>query len=147
MLPRRDMRLPLHVGRFMTRTPLCCRPDDALLAVRDRMLARNIHHLPVVDRDEIVGIVSAADIDTLHRCPHADLSRGVVADAMSPAPYVVPMVTPVAEVVRTMAAHRWGAAVVVDRKRRVRGIFTTADALGLLAALTVSHRDQSATPS
>ena len=131
----------------MTPTPLCCRPGDALLFVRDRMLARNIHHLPVVDGDEIVGVVSATDIDTLRRCPHAELSRGVIADAMSPAPYVVAMSTPVAEVVRTMAAHRWGAAVVVDRKRRVRGIFTTADALGLLAALTVSRRDQSATPS
>jgi acetoin utilization protein AcuB len=141
------MRRSLHVGRFMTGTPLCCRPDDPLEPVRERMLARDIHHLPVVDGGEIVGIISAADIDTLHRCPHADLSRAVVAEAMSPAPYVVSMTTPVAEVVRTMAAHRWGAAVVVDRKRRVRGIFTTGDALRLLAALTVSRRDQSAAPS
>jgi len=141
------MRRPLHVGQFMTRRPLCCGPDDALLEVRDRMLARNIHHVPVVDGGEIVGIISASDIDTLYRCPYADLSRAIVADAMSAAPYVVSIFTPIEEVVRTMAAQRWGSAVVVDRKRRVRGIFTTVDALGLLAGLTVSHRGQSATPS
>ena len=141
------MRRSLYVGQFMTRRPLCCRSDDALVDVRERMMAHKIRHVPVVDEGAIVGIISARDIDTLERYPHADLSRAIVADAMTPTPYVVSVRTPVDQVVRAMAAHRWGSAVVVDRNKRVRGIFTTVDALGLLAALTVSRRDRSARPS
>ncbi len=138
------MRRGLHVGQFMTHTPVCCRPDDALIDVRERMMARDVRHLPVVADGAVVGVVSASDIDTLHRCPYADVSRATVADAMTPAPYVVSIYTPIDEVVRTMAEHRWGSAVVVDGQRHVRGIFTTVDALGLLAALTARRRDHAA---
>lgn len=139
MLLRFDGRLGvkrrLQIGQLMTHTPFFCNPYQSLIDVRDRMAARKIRHLPVVEDGVVVGILSAGDIDTLHRCPHADLTRATVAQAMTPAPYVATMSTPVEAVVRTMAEHRWGCAVIVDRDRKLRGIFTTVDALALLATL------------
>src|SRR5438309_9535484 len=97
------MKRALHMGEVMTRTPICCDPWQSLMDVRDRMAARKIRHLPVVEDGSLVGIISAGDIDTLHRCPHVDLARATVADAMSPAPFVVSPSAPIADVVQAMA--------------------------------------------
>ena len=139
------MRRALQIGQVMTRTPISCDPYQSLMDVRDRMAARKIRHLPVVDDGSVVGIISAGDIDTLHRCPHVDLARATVADAMTPAPYVVPASALVADVVRAMAQRRYGSVIIVDRTRRVRGIFTTVDALALVARLASGGRSLAAT--
>jgi acetoin utilization protein AcuB len=139
------MKRALQMGQVMTRTPICCDRYQSLLDVRDRMAARKIRHLPVVEDGSVVGILSAGDIDTLHRSPHVDLARATVADAMTPAPYIVPASAPVAEVVRVMAEKRYGSVVIVDRTRRPRGIFTTVDALALLARLAAGGRPLAAT--
>lgn len=129
------MRRGLHIGQFMTHTPLSCDRYQSLLDVSDRMAAHKIRHLPVVENGVVVGVISAEDIETLHRSPHVPFEEATVADAMTPAPYVVSIFAPLQEVVRTMAAARYGSAIIVDNHKRLRGIFTTVDALRLLAAL------------
>ena len=52
----------LSVGAVMTREPITASPDDELSAVMDVMTERRIRHLPVVERDELVGIVSIGDL-------------------------------------------------------------------------------------
>jgi CBS domain-containing protein len=54
---------------------------------------------------------------------------------MTEGPYSVPVDAPLAEVCTAMADEKYGAALVVDRKGHLLGIFTTTDALRALAQL------------
>ena len=53
------------VGEQMTQEVLVCQPDNSLEAVERTMTVNRIRHLPVVDGDRLVGIVTRADVITL----------------------------------------------------------------------------------
>jgi CBS domain-containing protein len=53
----------VHVAHGMTRRHLTtCEPKDDISEAADRMVSLNIRHLPVVERDKVVGIVSIRDL-------------------------------------------------------------------------------------
>jgi CBS domain-containing protein len=58
----------IQVGGVMTPDPITATPDDELMAMMDVMTERKIRHLPVVEGDELVGIVSIGDL--LNACRH-----------------------------------------------------------------------------
>lgn len=59
-------RLPIHTIRVkdaMTREPYSCRPTDSLDVATARMMAAQVHRLPVVDDEErVIGVLSTNDI-------------------------------------------------------------------------------------
>ncbi len=48
----------------MTAAPATAQPADDTAAVARRMLDLGVRHMPVVDGDRVVGIVSASDLLT-----------------------------------------------------------------------------------
>ena len=52
----------IAVGSVMTRDVITAAPDDELLSVMDVMTERRVRHLPVLDGDRLVGIVSIGDL-------------------------------------------------------------------------------------
>lgn len=53
------------VSEVMTSDPISCQPHDSVEAVMERMAARQVRRIPIVDNNgDIVGIVSQADIAT-----------------------------------------------------------------------------------
>ena len=52
----------IQVGGVMTRDPVTTTLDDELTEMMDVMTERKIRHLPVVERGELVGIVSIGDL-------------------------------------------------------------------------------------
>ena len=58
----------IQVGGVMTPDPVTASPDDELQTVMGVMTERKIRHLPVVERGELVGIVSIGDL--LNACRH-----------------------------------------------------------------------------
>lgn len=52
----------IQVGGVMTRYPMTATPDDELHEMMDVMTESKIRHLPVVEDDELVGIVSIGDL-------------------------------------------------------------------------------------
>jgi CBS domain-containing protein len=62
------------VGAIMSRELLTARPQDDLSAVLHVMTERRIRHLPVLDGDALVGIVSLGDVLRFQR----DQYRGKV---------------------------------------------------------------------
>lgn len=97
------------------------------------MQEHGIRHLPVLDGGTLVGILSEGDLTAVELLERPGLSAVTVAEAMTPDPYTVPQGAPLSEVAQTMADQKYGCAVIVDARGAVLDIFTTNDALRLLA--------------
>lgn len=50
------------VDDFMTRKLVSCKADDTALAVLERMSAGRFRHMPVMQGDEMIGLVSIGDV-------------------------------------------------------------------------------------
>lgn len=122
----------LTVREHMTKSPYTIGRDQTLDRASEVMRANGIRHLPVLEGGELLGILSNRDVYLIETLQDVDPAKVTVEEAMSAEPYAVAPDTPLAEVVSTMAKHRYGAAVVMQG-RDVVGIFTTVDALQVLA--------------
>jgi acetoin utilization protein AcuB len=107
--------------------------DAPLGSAIELMGQHNIRHLPVLDGDQLVGILSERDLTAIEALESTELTSLSVAEAMTPEPYAVPASAPLAEVAKRMAEQKYGCAVIVDARGGVLDIFTTNDALLLLA--------------
>jgi acetoin utilization protein AcuB len=94
-----------------------------------------IRHLPVVDDETIVGVVSVGDLHLIETIAEFPLEAVGVDEAMTPNPYVVGPETSVDDVVETMARKKYGCAIVADDDGHLLGIFTTIDAMRTLAGV------------
>lgn len=121
---------------FMTAAPETIAADLTLAQARERMFQLQARHLPVVENDALVGILSDRDI-ALVEAVFGDLSRTPVRQAMTPQPFTCGPAAHLHAVAAEMAANKYGSAIVVDRDHpgRVLGLFTTTDALRALAEL------------
>ena len=52
----------MPVSALMTKIVITCSPDDSVANVASTMLARNIRHIPVEDRKQLIGMVSIRDV-------------------------------------------------------------------------------------
>jgi CBS domain-containing protein len=122
------------IGAVMTTHPVSVGCATSIAEASELMRRRAVRHLVVLDRDEVVGVLSQRDLAAFSARKHVSEEVACVGEAMSPEPYVVPPSAPLADVAREMARRAIGSTVVVDGTRPV-GVFTTTDALHTLAAL------------
>jgi CBS domain-containing protein len=54
--------ITMSVGALMTREVMTCQPTDLIADIMATMTARRIRHLPVVEEDRLLGIVSIGDV-------------------------------------------------------------------------------------
>jgi CBS domain-containing protein len=54
--------LDAHVGDLMTAPALTVAPESAVMAALSLMTRRRIRHLPVIEGDAIIGVVSIGDL-------------------------------------------------------------------------------------
>jgi CBS domain-containing protein len=52
----------MPVSALMTKAVITCSPDDNLGIVASTMLSRNVRHLPVIDGNRLIGMVSIRDV-------------------------------------------------------------------------------------
>jgi acetoin utilization protein AcuB len=117
----------------MTQQPWTIRKDAKMSQAHEMMRAHRIRHLPVLEAGKLVGIVSERDLHLMETLPGGDPDDIAVEEAMIEDVYVVGADDPVDTVVEEMADHKYGCAVIVNRRGLVDGIFTTVDALQVLA--------------
>ena len=120
----------LQIRDFMTTSPQCIQSIAPVIDGHRRMQRAGFHHLPVLDGDQPIGIVSEGGLDRLEAEMHVDGQHDSVLDVME-VPYFVSPDAPLAEVSETMARRRHDATMVVEQGRLV-GIFTAVDALHAL---------------
>jgi acetoin utilization protein AcuB len=121
-----------NVGEFMTKSPHTISRGQSLGIAKDLMITHHIRHLPVVDGEKLVGILTERDIQLVESLKDA-LPNRKVDDAMIGDPFTASPTTPLSRVARSMAKHKYGSTVIVERGKVV-GVFTTIDALRALAA-------------
>lgn len=122
------------VGAVMVPNPRTIAADRTLADAHRLMREHGIRHLPVMRDSRLVGIVSLRDLHLVQTLGHVDPAKVLVEEAMTPNPFTVSPGARLSEVARTMARNKWGSVVVMDGERLV-GMFTTIDALRLLADL------------
>ncbi len=123
---------PRTVREVMVIAPYLVQSNHPLVVAQKLMQEKHIRHLPVFNGRELVGVLA-------ERALHAALERGNPATATVGAAELTPALVvgpeePLAQAVRKMAKSRSDVAIVMDRDRAV-GVFTTIDALGVLASL------------
>jgi len=119
------------VSDYMTREPYSVVSTDSLARARDLMRRHHVRHLPVVDRDQLVGVISDRDVEVVGVVPGVDLAFIEVSRVMEPALHVWAE-TPIDEVSSLMADRKCDC-VVVRGGHGVEGVFTAVDALRALA--------------
>jgi len=113
----------------MTPAPVTVTGPDTVAAAAALMRERRIRHLPVVDGEQLIGIVAHGDVEVPPRLagPVADaLLARPVAEVMTADPVVIELEEPVEMAARLMHDHRIGSLPVMDGKR-LAGILTAAD--------------------
>ncbi|HXU72306.1 MAG TPA: CBS domain-containing protein [Polyangia bacterium] len=118
------------VAHLMTARPLVTvEPEATLASAWQMMRAANLRHLPVVVRDQVVGMLSDRDVlavgnGWLRDCE--DAPAMLVADAMSPRVSTIHPDRPASEAAARLLRHRFGTLPVV-RGQELRGILTVSD--------------------
>jgi len=121
------------ISRYMTCQPWTIRNDAKLSQAQQLMRERGIRHLPVLEGGALVGILSERDLRLIDTIPGTDPDKLTVEEAMVADVYTVSVDDSLDLVAEEMAEHKYGSAVVLNRRGAVEGIFTTVDALRVLA--------------
>lgn len=131
----------MRVAEIMTRSPMTVEPHEKVGAAVRLMGEQEIRHLPVVDGDQLVGIVSERDLRA-HRPPakvaldHLDVAMDLldmpVSEVMSADVLTVSSEGSIAEAVNLVLRHRVGSLCVTDGQGRLVGILSYLDLLRVL---------------
>lgn len=113
---------------YMTPAPYSIGQEQPLSLAHQLMRQHRIRHLPVLDGQKLVGLISQRDLHLFETLQGVDPNSVAVQEAMTSPAYAVGRQSPVRQVALHMAEHRYGSAVVVE-DHRVIGIFTAVDGL------------------
>lgn len=129
------------VRDLMTADPATIDVEATLLDAWALMDRGRFRHLPVVDGDELVGVISERDVLRTGGFAHPDGPEDVLArlgtqgvrEVMAAYPETVEADTPIAGAATTMLDNQFGCLPVVEGSRVV-GILTSSDFLRAVVA-------------
>lgn len=137
------MAAPKSVRDIMTRELTTLAHDATLLDAALLMRSSGFRHVPVVNGNKLVGLLSDRDVQRaapsiFGKMTPEEYNRifetTPIAKVMAKEPVTVTPATPVTEVVNMMFERKFGSVPVVEGEKLV-GIVTTTDLLGLLSKL------------
>jgi CBS domain-containing protein len=122
----------LRLRDIMTKDVLTVTRDMPMRDAMALLARRHVSGAPVIDRGQVVGVVSSTDLLEFAGHEWTALEEHTVADAMTPTVVSLPPGTPVqvaADLMRTVGVHR----VLVMHGNRLVGIVTTTDITNAVA--------------
>ena len=140
------MNIDLPVTSIMSKDPLCISSTGRISELWQMLCTGRLHHVPVVDGERLVGIVSTLDLAKLGIAPQEDGellarcfldSRLSVENLMQRNVITVPSDATIRDAARLLSAGGFHALPVVDAAKRLVGIVTSTD---LLAYMTGAAR-------
>lgn len=139
------MTADLPVSRIMTSKPTTVAPTDSMDTVRQVLEKGGFHHLPVVEKGRLVGIVSYTDYLRLIRNVFSNsqetranervLKATLVKDIMTDHLLCLSPDDTVETALRIFKANQFHSLPVVDEHMRLLGIVTTLDLMRVLETI------------
>ena len=108
-------------------------PDENLDRAIELLQENGIRHLPVIENNELIGIVSERDL-LLHVGKNWS-AMTKVGDIMNTDILAVHANDDIGQVAYQLSSHKMGSAIVLDENDNLFGIFTTTDALNALVEM------------
>lgn len=115
------------LSQVMSKPVVVVPPHSRVDQVLELSSERGMHHFPIVDRDELVGLVCTCDLREEE--PHATVGTLVRRSVVT-----LSVESSLDDAARVMARHAVGSAVIVDATR-VMGIVTREDLFAVDAEL------------
>lgn len=144
----------LLVADIMTRRPVTIGRSNSIRTAIDLMREGGFHHLPVVDKGRLVGIVTESDLRRAANSPvavrerwydHFILDHIQVAACMTPKPITTTPGTSIVEAARILRDKKIGGMPVVEGDQLI-GIVTSTDFMGYLIRLLDKTTDSMRLP-
>ena len=135
------MDFDLPVINLMTEKPVTVQSNQHLNEARALLAAKGIHHLPVVEGDKLVGIISSSDIMKLSMAIYDSPSESgsdfadechTVGSIMHRHPVAVGVDATVREAARILATGGFHSLPVVGYNNVLKGIVTSTDLINML---------------
>lgn len=136
----------MMVERRMRRRVITIQKGETVERAQTLMACHNIRHLPVLDGERLVGVLSDRDIHGVMLLQRGRTARAAaqrvyylppgvrVEEAMSADPISVPAGADIEEAARLLLTRKIGCLPVLDRGRLV-GIITESDILGVFTEM------------
>jgi CBS domain-containing protein len=115
-----------HIGDRMTGDLLTLGPEDSMDRAREILTATGLHAIPIVERDEALGMVTLADCQG--RSPDDALG-----EVMAGPPISIDYADSVADAAALMRSHYVHHLIVTEGDRReIVGLLSSYDLLAML---------------
>ncbi|MGB4234536.1 MAG: CBS domain-containing protein [Methanoregulaceae archaeon] len=113
-----------QLGLLMTSNPVTVRPDAPVQEAARLMIDYNVRRLPVVDGEELVGLISVANL--IHALSQMRI-REEIKDSYVSQTYALWEETPLPLVARIMEISGFEAIPILDAESRLQGIISERD--------------------
>jgi CBS-domain-containing membrane protein len=117
----------------MSRSVVTTTPQTEFHRAYDLMRARGIHHLPVVEGDQVVGIV--ADRDLLLAAANFGSAEVPIAEIMSTPAVCVSDSVQLKQAARLLVENHIGSLPVLNARKALVGIITETDIFKTIAGM------------
>jgi acetoin utilization protein AcuB len=140
MARKKNDKNTIRVADWMTKKVLAVETFDSIAIARQLMAKHRVNQLPVLDNDNLVGLVTDRDIRDayptslmINRTKEIDrfADRVTVEEVMTHDVFVVRPETPLITAVSLLRRHRIGSLPVLKNKNLV-GIITRSDILNFV---------------
>ncbi len=127
----------MRIRDFMSTPTMTISPTASVIEARDLMRQRQIRHLPVLNSERVMGIITDRDIRTVLPSPATSLAareityllaKLTVDEVMARAVITVAPDTPVTEAISHILEHTIGALPVIEAQQVV-GMLTRTNIL------------------
>jgi CBS domain-containing protein/anti-sigma regulatory factor (Ser/Thr protein kinase) len=133
-----ELSYELRISDTMTRDVKTATPSTRISQLLEILRVRHMSGLPVLDKDELIGIISIEDI--VHAMEQNDLDAPV-SKHMSTSIYTVKEFEPVVKAIEKFSQYRVGRLPVLNENGKLVGIITKGDITrGILTALQKDYK-------
>lgn len=123
----------MQVRQYMSQPVLTISPDTPFRRAFDLMHSRGYHHLPMVEKDRVVGVIAKSDL--LLAAANFGSAEVPVNEIVRDDPICVTETAQLKYAVRLLLNHHIGCLPVLNSHKKLVGIITETDIFKITAGL------------
>jgi hypothetical protein len=115
-----------YVTAIMTKEVITLTPDNTLEEARDLMMGKHIHHLPILQNNKLVGMLTSWDFFKIGRAA-SELGGIKISEVMTTKIATLEPDQHIGAVAELLMEHLFHAVPIVNDDRALLGIVTSTD--------------------